>query len=333
MHEISSATGKLLALSMLNGVGPSTLRKLAAEPHFESASITSLAERNTTLQRALEDQKAWSKALLHAEVQVEQAHRCSTVILSALDASYPALLSSVKDDPFIIFVKGQLHSEPKKSVAVIGTRQPTEHGSVIAERVTEHFVEQGWSIVSGLALGCDTIAHTTALKSGGHTIAVLAHGLHTVAPASNKALAAKIVEAGGALVSQYPFGREVLKQQFVQRDRTQAALAQGVVMIQSDLKGGSLHASRAALDYGRWLAIPYPTRKDVKNREGKVQANLLLAHGTDPEKRALLNLDEKANLDGIVVLYSKDDYLKVPSPTAVRGNDNGAIPPHQAPIF
>jgi DNA processing protein len=91
---------------------------------------------------------------------------------------------------------------------------------------------------------------------------VLAHGLQTVAPRQHQSLADDILAGGGALLSEFPFGRPPLPPQFVKRDRTQAGLAQGVVMIQSDVRGGSLHAARAALVYQRWLAVPYPTGKD-----------------------------------------------------------------------
>lgn len=89
---------------------------------------------------------------------------------------------------------------------VNGTRNPTRHGEVIARRVTEFLVRERVCVVSGLAVGCDSIAHETCVALGGATIAVLAHGLHTVAPATNSRLADAIVDSGGALVTQYPFG-------------------------------------------------------------------------------------------------------------------------------
>ena len=309
MAEISPATGKILALSMLAGVGPATLRKLASEPDFASASIESLATKQSALARALETPTAWSKALILAEEQVELAATHHAQILSPLDFQYPALLAATKDDPYLLYVRGQLAPSPEKSVAIIGTREPTPHGEVIATRITKYFVEEGWSVVSGLALGCDAIAHRAALDAQGHTVAVLAHGLHTIAPAKHRSLAEDIISAGGALVSQYPFGREVIPQQFAQRDRTQAGLAQGVVMIQSDLKGGSLHASRAILDYARWLAVPYPTETDRAAGEMKVQANLLLADGTVPQKLDLLRCRGEDALSRLIILRSKEDYV------------------------
>ena len=246
-------------------------------------------------------------------------------IISAVDDEYPRLLAATKDDPFLLFVIGALAKEKQLPVAIIGTREPTQHGQLIAQRITQFFVEQRWSVISGLAIGCDAVAHQTTIDAGGHTVAVLAHGLHMIAPSRHKKLAHDILDSGGALVSEYPFGTNVLGAQFVKRDRTQAGLSRGVVMIQSDIKGGSLHASRAALDYKRWLAVPYPTEKDRENGEPKVQANLAIADGTDTERAELLRCPI-SSLQLVQVLRGREDYLRLTEPEgeAIAPVDGGA---------
>lgn len=315
MSEISPVTRKLLALSLLRGIGPATLRKLAALPDFEMTPVEGLAAKMPALAKALND-SAWSEALDGAEVQVDRAVADGARILSRLDEDYPALLSSTKDDPFLLYVKGTLAPTPARSVAIIGTREPTAHGRIVAERITTFFVEQGWSVVSGLALGCDAIAHRTTLAAKGHTVAVLAHGLQTIAPSQHRGLAEDILAGGGALVSEFPYGTAPLPPHFVKRDRTQAGLAEGVVMVQSDLKGGSLHAARAALNYGRWLAVPYPTERDRRASEAKIQANLLLADGSPEAKVDLLKSVTRADLSRIIVLRSKEDCERCLKPAA-----------------
>lgn len=305
--KVSIATKKLLTLSMLPGVGPATLKKVASVQGFEDLSNEALARVNSSLQKALSFPDAWSLASEQAEMQVALAEKHESIIISPLDSGYPALLAATKDDPFILYVRGTLHTSALRSVAIIGTREPTPHGEVITRRVTEYFVENQWSVVSGLALGCDGLAHKAALDSGGHTVAVLAHGLQMIAPSQHKKLAEDILESGGALISEYPFGQKVFPQQFVKRDRTQAGMAQGVVMIQSDVKGGSLHASRAALDYDRWLAVPLPTLVDRSNEEPKVMANLLIAEGELVDKANLLKCKQE-RLSNILILRTKDDY-------------------------
>src|SRR5690606_9122863 len=142
MSIISPATTKLLTLSMLAGIGPATLRKIASLDAFEMASVESLGNRVPALARALSEPLAWSVAVEQAEKQIDAAATNQTRIISALDVEYPALLKLTKDDPFILFVKGTLFSTPERSVAIIGTRQPTKHGELIARRITEFFVEQ-----------------------------------------------------------------------------------------------------------------------------------------------------------------------------------------------
>jgi DNA protecting protein DprA len=308
MSEISNPARLLLALAQLPGVGPATLKKIVATSQFQQCSIDEVAAQVPAVAKALKVDCAWDRAQEGADAQVREAQRHNAKILCMLDPEYPALLAGTKDDPFILFVRGSLATKPENSVAIIGTREPTPHGMVIARRITQFFAESGWSIVSGLAIGCDTLAHETALEAGAHTVAVLAHGLQMIAPTRNRQLAERILSSGGALVSEYPFGREVQKQQYVKRDRTQAGMAQGVVMIQSDLVGGSLHASRAALDYNRWLAVPYPTENDRERNEAKIQANLLIAEGDNAKRGDLLRC-QPSSLARVLILKSREDYL------------------------
>ncbi|MGY2196895.1 DNA-processing protein DprA [Pseudomonas gingeri] len=307
---ISQKTERMLALSLLKGIGPASLHQISKFPNFLEEDVGVIANSLSKLKKSLEVSGSWKMALEQVRYQVSQAEESNCRILSVLDSDYPSLLRFTKDAPYIIYVKGTLHQSPEKSVAIIGTRHPTRHGSLITERITSFFVKNDWSIVSGLALGCDTIAHQTALAARGHTIAVLAHGLQTISPGSNKKLASEILESGGALISEYGFGSAAIPAHFVKRDRTQAGLAQGVVMIQSDIKGGSLHASRAALQYGRWLAVPFPTELDRQAAEPKIQANMLFASNDTNEKASLLNCDA-ADLQRLHIVESKEDYPKI----------------------
>ncbi|AIB44626.1 MULTISPECIES: DNA-processing protein DprA [Pseudomonas] len=310
MITISPSTQKMLALSMLSGVGPATLRRVVSHG-LVSAPIIELSQRIPAIAKAVAVPSAWELAQELAQKQRDAAEKAGAYIISALDEGYPALLSATKDDPFILFVKGALFKTPEKSVAIIGTRQPTKHGEMITRRITDFFCGQHWSVVSGLALGCDGIAHRAAIEAGGHTVAVLAHGLQTVAPSQHRKLAEEILNSGGALVSEYRFGQGALPAQFVKRDRTQAGLSQGVVMIQSDLKGGSLHASRAALDYERWLAVPYPTTADELANEPKIQANLMIANSDADIDRANLLKCHISRLSKVIVLRAKEDYPRL----------------------
>ena len=259
------------------------------------------------LARALKAPGAFEEAQSRAQQQLEQADRQDAFILSSVDADFPALLRTADDAPMFLFVRGALASVGEKSICVIGTREPTRHGVLTAERVTQYFAGRGWTIVSGLAPGCDAAAHRAAIAVDGKTVAVLAHGLQTIAPAQHAGLAAEIVASGGALVTEYGYGVEPASHQFVQRDRIEAGLSRGVVLVQSDLDGGSLHASRASLQYGRLLAVPRPTSADIDAASPKIKANLLLADGSDEENVKLLQCDNVA-LSRVRVLTSREDY-------------------------
>jgi DNA processing protein len=304
----SPITQTLLAYSMLRGVGPAKLRQLASTGMLLRLPFGSDEPVGIpAIDKAIADRTAWLVAQDEAMRQVEVAAKNASLIVSALDESYPSLLTQTKDDPFILFVRGNLPPADAHLVAVIGTRQPTRHGEIVTQRITEFLVQEKRWIVSGLALGCDSIAHSACVSAGGKTIAVLAHGLHTVAPVSNRRLADQIVESGGALVTEYGFGIDALPQQFVRRDYTQAGLTRGVVMVQSDQTGGSMHASKAAIKYGRWLAVPAPTDADRKAKALKVEANQLLVDGPD-EERAKLLACRVDDLHRVRVLRSRTDY-------------------------
>lgn len=304
---LTDTTYKLFVLHKIKGVGPSTLEKLALRPDFASSTIDGLAKTNTMLAKALNTGQSWDAASALADADIRRAAKIQARIISVLDEEYPRLLRQTKDRPFFLYVRGSWPTQPMRSIAVIGTREPTEHGKVIAQRITEHMASIGWSIVSGLALGCDSIAHRAALSQKGHTVAILAHGLHTVAPKQHEALARQIVDEGGILVTEYGFGVEPFPHQFVKRDRIQAGLTRGVVMIQSGLEGGSLHASRAALEYGRVLAVPVATERDSGHDEKRVAANILLG-GTDDGAKARLLKCNASDLTRLFLINNKNDY-------------------------
>ncbi|OFA00171.1 DNA-processing protein DprA [Duganella sp. HH101] len=304
---ISSFTYKLLVAGKLPGVGRKTLRDLSSDRMFFELELEELAENFPELKALRKGTAAWSDAKGAADRDVELAEKNGHFILSALDSKYPKLLANVADRPEIIFVRGDPARFTHRSVAVVGTREPTRHGIVTAARITAHFVADQWQIVSGLALGIDTIAHQCTLENKGSTVAVLAHGLDTVYPKENKLLAEQIVEAGGILLSEYAYNSRTFPSNFVERDRIQAALATCVVMVQSDEQGGSWHASRAALRYGRFLVVPRPTDEDQAAREPKIRGNLKIIQSSTTESSKFLKCRPE-DINRVVVLEGRNDY-------------------------
>ena len=158
--------------------------------------------------------------------------------------------------PKQLYVEGMEIPDWQKCIAIVGTRRPTGAGREAARQIATRIAQAGFSVVSGLALGIDAIAHQAALDAGGHTIAVLGCGLDRIYPKKNAALKARIAERG-TLVSEYPSGTESRPFHFPQRNRIIAALSQGVIVVEGAMKSGALITARFALDAGRGVyAVP-----------------------------------------------------------------------------
>lgn len=143
-------------------------------------------------------------------------------------------------------------------IAIVGSRKVSPYGRIVTQKIATELARAGVVIISGLALGVDSIAHTATLDAGGDTIAVLPTGLDRIYPASHHNLARRIVKQGGALISEYPDGQGApMKHQFIARNRIIAALSQAVIIPEAAAKSGSLHTANFALEQGiEVFAVP-----------------------------------------------------------------------------
>lgn len=179
-------------------------------------------------------------------------------VLTYEDEAYPPLLREIFDPPILLWVKGQAEVLETPGIAVVGTRRVTQYGKDKAAAFTEALVRNGLSIVSGLALGVDGVAHKTTLKAGGITVAVLGSGIDNIYPLSHSRLARQIVDQGGAVISEFPPGTKPDAGNFPIRNRIVSGLTLGTLVIESGLKGGSMITARSALDQNREVfAIPH----------------------------------------------------------------------------
>jgi DNA processing protein len=179
------------------------------------------------------------------------------------------------------------------TVAVVGTRDPTDYGVKTAHRIADSLARSGYVIVSGLARGIDTAAHTAALEADGRTIAVLGTPLNEIYPAENKGLAKRIADQSGLLVSEIPLGKSSSKLAFVRRDRIQSGLSLAVFAIQTDLNGGTMHTVTYAEKQGRLIFCPTPTSEDVSAKQNAGIMHLIRsgrAHQFDDPSRGVLRL-------------------------------------------
>jgi len=298
----------LIALGWLPGVGAATLRKAAAHDGIESMGSADLGAIDPRISRALAEAGAWDAAMRAAESDREQAIKAGVQLFTHGGPGYPALLGMAADAPFFLYVKGTLPLQ--NTLAVIGTRAPTPRGSVVASKIAGHFASSGVSIVSGLAVGIDAAAHVAALDAGGHTVAVLGHGLQTIYPREHAALSERILAQGGALVSEYPFGTPLVPRRLFERDRIQAGLSQAVVMVQSKPDGGSMHTAKAALRYGRRLYVPAPLDADLAGDNPAVEVPRMLSQGSPSDICELFRC-EAEHLAEIQTIFGREDYVKI----------------------
>ena len=232
-------------------------------------------------------------------------------IISFFDKNFPTLLLESKFNPGLIYIKGDIKNLSKRKVAVIGTRTPTEHGKIISGRISSYLSQNDICVVSGLALGCDTQAHKSSCTEIGSTIAVLGHGLDSVYPHENLSLAKTILDNSGCLLSAYPVGIKPNSYTFASRDNIQAGLSESVVLVQSDIIGGSLFTSYAILEDKRRLIVVEPTARDKKNNERVIQANLSLISEKEHTKQidsVKMKYFFQKYLDNIFILHSKNEY-------------------------
>lgn len=281
------STNHIMTLQHLQGYGEKTVKTLADLSMNEN--ISSLEELFSFVNSCIDGKKVarakkkslvdYQEAAADVEKIIKASESMGIKIISYLDADFPKnLLSTVDEEgkpavPVILYYKGDIKAAQRKAVAIIGTREPTPEGVQAGEYYGKLFAEEGYNIVSGLAIGCDTAGHKGALNGGGVTTSFLAHGLDTIYPEENTQLAADIVANGGLLMSEYPVGIGVNRYNLVKRDRLQAALADATIVIQTGEKGGTMHASNTTLVAGKPLfCVQFPK---LMSHE-KTQGNALL---------------------------------------------------------
>jgi DNA processing protein len=203
------------------------------------------------------------EAFERAQARLGDYATAGVELLTFFDERYPDRLRELSDPPPLVYVRGDVSLLAyEKLAAVVGTREPTIFGISAAERLTGVLADSGWGIVSGLAKGIDTTAHRTALERGAPTIAVMGGGLDRIYPAENKDLAARIIDAGGALISEQPFGEQPRPHNLIARDRLQSGLSVAVVVAQSGVSSGTMHTARFAAAQGRPLFCPVPRNEN-----------------------------------------------------------------------
>lgn len=304
---ISNSTFKLLALSKLPKIGKSTINQLAKKPIDWDNSFELILKKhlpNYQPDSITQEILDWANRIKKISDQA------GDYIISQLDDTYPLKLIDTVDAPAFLFCRGNISLLQTKCIAIIGTRMPSKDGEIIGGNITKWFTNNGWTIVSGLALGVDTIAHRSCIENSGNTIVVLGTNLNKVYPPENENLLNKIILNNGLVVSEYAYDNKGFRSQFVERDRIQAGLSNAVILIQSDLVGGSMHASKAILKYKRFLIVANQSPADILKKHPKIEANMVLINSDIISIRKILKMDE-LDEQQIIRMMNKNEYDKV----------------------
>lgn len=282
-------------LSCIKGVGSKTLMQLYEnDPHL---NFDNLDEHLESMK-----QKSVSKLLSMENIKLakEKAKQLITAheergikVIPISSEWYPVYLRLIADPPIVLYAKGNVDLlKEKHTLAIVGTREPTELGIKAARKIAATFAGMGYTIVSGLALGIDTAGHEGALMAeNGKTITVLAGSLMEIYPAKNKELAMEILERDGLWLSETPIGQANSRGNFVKRDRIQSGLSLGVCPVQTPIKSGTQHTIEFSRKQKRFLFTPIPLKQD--EHENAIQGNIELIK------------------NGVTVLKDKESYRSI----------------------
>ena len=230
---------------------------------------------------------------LQAEHDITAARLKGINQVSWRSPAYPPLLREIYDPPPLLFFRGNLPNPEAPLAAIVGTRKPSPQAAAQAFDIARGLARGGISVVSGLALGIDSMAHRGNIEGGAPTIAVLGSGLDHVYPLSNRTLARQVLETGGALLSEYPPGTSPRKWNFPARNRIISGLSRGVLIIEAPQKSGALITARFALEHNRELWV---ASAGIAETEGRYIF----------DRRGTIKLAE----DGAEIIHFASDILK-----------------------
>ena len=243
-----------VALTLVSGIGDVNGKKLVAycggaeavfrEKKKSLSKIPGIGEK--TVESILSQD-----VLSRAERELDFADKYGIRILYYLNSDYPKRLQHCYDSPMVLYCNGYTDLNVAKIIGVVGTRNVTDYGKLMTDKIISELVDDDVMVVSGLAYGVDTCAHYASVKYGLKTAAVLAHGLHTIYPPVNRNLARKILDEGGCLLTEQISGTEPDRENFPKRNRIVAGMIDCLIVVESAAKGGALITAEIANTYDR----------------------------------------------------------------------------------
>ena len=285
----------LIALNMLPRIGPIRVSRLISR-FGSAAGVLAAPESRLRLIDGIGNETGgiihrWQD---HVDLgrELTDASARGIGILTPEDDVWPAPLREISDAPVVLYVWGALEDRDRHAFAVVGSRRTTHYGRDCAHKLSFQLAGAGFTIISGLARGIDTAAHEGALAAGGRTVAVLGSGLGKVYPPENMALAEKIADGCGAVVSEFPLLTAPDQQTFPQRNRIVAGWCGGLLVVECPKRSGALITANLANEYGRQVyAVPGPI-----DRPSSAGCNELIRNGAPLVSDGAQILDDLSHL-------------------------------------
>ena len=248
-----------LALTLTEGLGPTRIWRAVNA----CGSAERVLELPLTQLEGLKLPAAAAQAIVSgtsraaAELEWKRVQDSGGTLIAPVDDAYPERLREIFDPPTTLWIRGDRTLPAQSGIAVVGTRHPTPYGTGMAEMLSRDLAAHGIVILSGMARGIDTAAHRGALEGRGKTVAVWGTGIDVIYPKENKKLAEQILEAGGAILSEYPMGTFPAPQNFPIRNRILSGMSVGVLVIEASENSGTRITARCALEQNRDVfAVP-----------------------------------------------------------------------------
>jgi DNA processing protein len=312
-----------IALTYLKGIGPRKATHLFSRlPEIELIFLASINElqKLTGISKSILVNMEREKAIELANVQVDFVEKYNLTTHFLLDSNYPRRLKQCADAPLLLYSKGDFDPNPPKVLSIVGTRTASDYGKEITEQLIQELKPYNVQIISGLAYGTDYNAHRSALDSGLSTVGVLGHGLDRMYPFSHQAIAKEMCTSGGGLVTEFPSKTLPDRVNFPRRNRIVAGMVDGLVIIESKAKGGSMITSELAFDYNRDV-FAFPGSVNQENSKGcnvLIQKNMahLVTHASDILK--LMNWCKSTIPDNLNSINQQSVHLSLIDPKEIR---------------
>jgi DNA processing protein len=255
-----NATEACIALNMLPTVGPVRLRKLLEvfkEPQQILGTKRSELRKVEGIGNEVADQISDWESTVDLAGELKRVRDFGATVIMQESPSYPTPLREIHAPPIVLYVWGELRERDHHAIGVIGARRTTHYGMESAKKLSYQLAYAGLTVISGLARGIDTAAHQGALAAKGRTIAVIGSGLAKLYPPENAALAEKIRNGNGAIVSEFSMEIEPDRQTFPMRNRIISGWSHGILVVEAGLNSGALITAAQALEQGRSVyAVP-----------------------------------------------------------------------------